>query len=281
MRLTAIKKIAPFNKAHLEQRRGTAQEAKDYTSKDDETTWVERGYMTEQGVGQLKNLTDMALKGHDAEDLYEQDGGCYVSHKRKIDEAVGAIKQCQEKKRLKTAMSEGNVQLKTWQDWAVHHLDCQNDRKVLWIEDQAGDTGKTFLAKWLVANRDAICFQAGKKADIFYMYHGEKYIVFDLTRSVGEEFVPYHVMEAFKNSMWNNTKYESASYVMVESPKLLVLSNSLPCLKKMSRDRWDIHRLERSNSIADDNVIWRDFDGNGPCPCNKCSEWTERCHCNQ
>ncbi|XP_052806522.1 uncharacterized protein LOC128235765 [Mya arenaria] len=136
MRMTAIKKIAPFQKAHLEKRRGTAQEAKDYTSKDDETTWVERGFMSEQGVGQLKTLTDMALKGHDAEDLYEQDGGCFVAHKRKIDEAVGAIKQCQEKKRLKTAMSEGNVELKTWQDWCTHHLDCQNDRRVLWIEDK-------------------------------------------------------------------------------------------------------------------------------------------------
>ncbi|XP_052816402.1 uncharacterized protein LOC128242984 [Mya arenaria] len=121
IRMTALKKIKPFDRAHLEKRRGTAPEARDYTAKDDEETWYERGFMSQEGVGQLQNLTDMALKGHNAEDLYDQDGGCYVAHKRKIDEAVGAIKQCQEKKRLKTAMSEGNVELKTWQDWAVHH----------------------------------------------------------------------------------------------------------------------------------------------------------------
>ncbi|XP_052818373.1 uncharacterized protein LOC128244403 [Mya arenaria] len=125
IRMTALKKITPFHRAHLEKRRGTAPEARDYTSKDGEENWVERGFMSEEGVGQLTTLTEMALQNHDAEDLYT------LINAKLMRQSAPSSKL--EKKRLKSATS--NAQLKVWQDWCVHHLDCQNDRKILWIEE--------------------------------------------------------------------------------------------------------------------------------------------------
>jgi len=81
----------------------------------------------------------------------------------------------------------------------------QTDRKILWVWEPEGNTGKSWLAKWLVVNRNACYLQMGKKTDIAHAYKGEKVVAFDLTRS-DKDFLNYDVLESLKNGVFFSPK---------------------------------------------------------------------------
>jgi len=81
----------------------------------------------------------------------------------------------------------------------------QTDRKILWVWEPEGNTGKSWLAKWLVVNRKACYLQMGKKTDIAHAYKGEEMVAFDLTRS-DKDFLNYDVLESLKNGVFFSPK---------------------------------------------------------------------------
>ncbi|XP_053380758.1 uncharacterized protein LOC123562024 [Mercenaria mercenaria] len=149
-------------------------------------------------------------------------------------------------KRLKEDFKEDAVELKVWQRNLLHELEFQHSRKdtrtINWIYDQQGNNGKTWLTKYLVANRGAISFQNGKTCDIAYMYHDQEYVVFDLVRS-SQEHINYEIIEMIKNGLMNSTKYRSKVKIFRE-PVVTVMSNTLPCIKKISKDRLNVKYIE-------------------------------------
>lgn len=117
----------------------------------------------------------------------------------------------------------------------------QTNRKILWCWEPKGETGKTFLAKWLVVKKQACYLQMGKKTDIAHAFTGQKIVVFDLTRS-DKDFLNYDVLESLKNGLFFSPKYDSRTKVF-EPVKLIVMANWPPCLEKLSEDRWDIFKV--------------------------------------
>ena len=49
---------------------------------------------------------------------------------------------------------------------ALDLLECQDERKILFIFDTEGGKGKSFFANYLLATQNAIIFENGKSADI-------------------------------------------------------------------------------------------------------------------
>lgn len=137
---------------------------------------------------------------------------------------------------------EENVQLRLWQRGALMKLSQQNDRQIDWFVDQKGNSGKTWLAKWLVTNQDAFYMVNGKSADVAHAYNGQKIVIFDFTRDY-KEFINYSIIEQFKNGLIFKSKYES-KMMFVEPCKILVFSNWVPDMEKLSRDRWNIHSID-------------------------------------
>lgn len=167
-----------------------------------------------------------------------------------VNQLLAATSGKQEKERLKESLRE--VILRDWQNQVVLDLDeyvpcrgtvCrrQPERKITWCWDDGGNTGKSYLARWLLVWRDAYVVTGGKWADIIYAYGDQRYVVFDLPRDQVEH-VPYALIEKFKNGFAFSGKYQSRLRVFPPA-RVLVLANFEPDRSKLSADRWDVRHV--------------------------------------
>lgn len=129
-----------------------------------------------------------------------------------------------------------NVRLRTWQKAALNLLDVQDDRQVLWIHDPTGNSGKSFLASYLLRTGRSFVVEGGATRDLAFAYAEQPQVVFDFCRSQ-KEFVNYHIIEAFKNRRLFSSKYESSLRIF-DSCKVVCFANFLPEFSKLSLDRW-------------------------------------------
>lgn len=129
---------------------------------------------------------------------------------------------------------------------AIKPLEWQNDilniiskdpdpRKIYWITDPLGNTGKSHLALLLTCKYGGITFSNADTKDIAYAYKGQSIVVFDLARSL-EKSVNYEAMEQIKNGYMFSTKYESIEKIY-KRPHVFVFSNFAPATGKLSVDR--------------------------------------------
>lgn len=135
-----------------------------------------------------------------------------------------------------------------WQQDILNYISGEvNPREIYWVIDYEGNKGKTQLAKHICMNYDAIVL-GGRACDMKYGVSAyiEKngsidVIILDLPRSL-EDFVSYSGIEAVKNGIFFNSKYESGM-CMYNTPHVIVLSNFDPDIEKLSKDRWKIVRI--------------------------------------
>lgn len=163
-------------------------------------------------------------------------------------------REVREKERLVEEYKDWEPRL--WQEAILSRLEEQSSRSVTWIVDVEGGSGKSVLAEYLSATKNAFVVTNGKQADIAYAYNNEPIVVFDWPRDVVDR-VPYGLVEMFKNGRIFVGKYESRTRIF-KRPKVLVLTNFHPEIGKLSADRWDIHELLHSD--ANDEWVLRYFD---------------------
>ncbi|KAI0238252.1 Para-Rep C1, partial [Lamellibrachia satsuma] len=148
----------------------------------------------------------------------------------------------QEESLLSLKASYQNTNWRLWQLKLIEYMQKDPDaRKILWYVDEKGNSGKTYVTKWLLTEGDTFRFENGKSADVKFAYEGQKNVVFDLSRSQ-ESHVNYEVIESVKNGVVFSTKYESKMKVF-KTPHVVIMANFAPDESKMSADRWDIRYL--------------------------------------
>lgn len=141
-----------------------------------------------------------------------------------------------------------------WQSRVLELLKNQSDRSILWIYEAKGNTGKSSLVKYLAVHESAIVL-SGKAADIkygivkFYEQHRRypNLICVDVPRT-RREFLQYSAIEEVKNGCFFSGKYEGMMCVF-NNPTIVCFSNSMPDLKSMSRDRWDIYEINNKDLL--------------------------------
>lgn len=139
-------------------------------------------------------------------------------------------------------------------DWQTQVLNIiskePNDREIIWIYDEHGNSGKTTLCKSICMNYDNAIYLSGKISDMQYGIYNmiEQHkkapgIVFiDIPRSLDCQYVSYAGIEAIKNGIFYNTKYKSGM-VLFDSPHVIIFSNHPPLMDKFSEDRYNIITL--------------------------------------
>lgn len=135
-----------------------------------------------------------------------------------------------------------------WQTQVWELLDNQQERSILWVFEAKGNTGKSSLVKYLCVHKHAIIL-SGKASDIKYgvvkyFELNKRYptlITIDVPRT-RKEFLQYSAIEELKNGCFFSGKYEGGMCIF-NCPKIVCFSNSLPDLKAMSRDRWQIYNI--------------------------------------
>ncbi len=126
-------------------------------------------------------------------------------------------------------------------------------RLIYWYWSTRGNMGKSALVKHLVMQHKA-SYIGGKFSDAFYgimkMMEAGKHpeiIIFDLPRSMGNK-ITYVGMEAIKNGMIYNTKYECKNCVF-NPPHIIVFANEEPNMDNMSVDRWVIRNIDDETDV--------------------------------
>ena len=139
-------------------------------------------------------------------------------------------------------LSNEDVVMRRWQKAVLNLLKDQDDRHVMWIHDEGGNTGKSFLSTYLLRTGDAYVVEGGSTRDLSYAYEDQPYVVFDFCRSQ-KEFVNYHIIESFKNGRMFSSKYMSSLRVF-KPAKVVCFANFMPEWRKLSLDRWMTFSLE-------------------------------------
>lgn len=171
------------------------------------------------------------------DDWYERKDGHFVSSQDTVD-----IRKCRFGK------------LRPNQQKVLELLDRQNDRGVLVWFDSTGGVGKSFFTRWLVERGRAYYVPPtvdNSKQIIQYVcagYKGQPYIVIDIPRSAKWNQSLYAAIESIKDGLVYDTRY-SAKIRDIWGCKILVLTNSMPNLDALSKDRWVIYEEKTTKKV--------------------------------
>jgi len=122
-----------------------------------------------------------------------------------------------------------------------------DDRKIHWFWDTEGEKGKTQLMKYLVATHKCLPCVGGKFGDIMNLVFNQDMdettaVLFNIPRGHREK-ISYSSLEAIKDGMIVNTKYETG-YKLFNSPHVIVFANFAPDTELLSLDRWVVKCLD-------------------------------------
>lgn len=246
------------SRAHWEIRRGSQQDACNYCSK--EETRVSgpftHGELKKQGQRMdLIAMRECLQKGGSIEDLKDMNFNSYCHAKRALDCEYELIRN--QRQKVSVLSLYESVQWRPWQRDVIELIQTDPDpRRVHWFYDEAGNTGKSYLATYVLAKYESYLCTGGKVADIQYSYRREPIVLLDLSRTKAECMDHlYEMIERWKDGSFLSIKYET-QLKMFDSPHVLVFSNFRPDISKLSIDRWDIcyirrNRLEREQVMID------------------------------
>lgn len=245
-RLAALKRWLPT--AHFEPRRGTRDEARDYTRKDDtrESGPWERGDWLAGGAGKRNDLAEAvnALKAGGMKRVREECPTAYVKFSRGLHALAKGLE-------ADNRESDNDFAPRPWQSRVLDMLKAPaDDRHIIWVTDTQGNKGKSRLARHLVLSHKAVVLE-GRVQDMAYAYDKEPIVVIDITRAQADNTKHlYSFAEKLKNGMIVSTKYESEMKIF-KPPHVIFFSNTSWDQELWSHDR--VREIDLNN--PDNHVI--------------------------
>lgn len=244
-RLSAVKALGgEMIRAHLERRRGTQQQARDYAMKEDtriDGPWEHGEFVArEQGTRSDLNAAVDALRTGGIKRVAEDHPTAFVKFHRGFRALAEA---------LDTVEPEEGFQPREWQQNVLDVVaGAACDRKIIWVHDSVGGQGKSRLAKHLVRNYGAVLL-SGRVADMSYAYNKEKVVLFDVPRTEAENVKHLLGMaEKLKNGMLFSSKYESRAMVF-SPPHVIFFANMMPPEGCWSHDRLQLIDLDAGGAV--------------------------------
>ncbi len=131
----------------------------------------------------------------------------------------------------------------------MNMLRGQGPRIISFVVDEDGNSGKTYLGKYIMATKQALYLTSTAMKDVAYAWQGERYVVFDFTRESAER-INYSTIEALKNGVIFSNKYASKTKTFT-IPIVVCFMNRRPLAKKFSNDRYQLVVLHHSKDITE------------------------------
>jgi hypothetical protein len=148
--------------------------------------------------------------------------------------------------------------LRVWQAKLWRYLDGPpSDRKVKFIIDPQGNTGKSWFARYYEENshKKVQLLTSSKHENLAYAYKVDTNVLFmDVPRSK-YEYLSFDFLESVKNGCLFSGKYASCTK-RFDTPHVVVFMNQMPPMDKLSTDRYDVEVITNSDCVcASDNDI--------------------------
>lgn len=131
-----------------------------------------------------------------------------------------------------------------------------DERTINWVFDPIGHNGKTVFCKFLIEKTKCIVATAGGAKDIANLLINEveggtdlndnTTFIFNFSRDCDR--ISYNALEAVKDGLMTNIKYEAKTLVF-NCPHVWVFSNQYPDKSKLSADRWKIWSISESKTL--------------------------------
>lgn len=185
-----------------------------------------------------------------------------LTHARTFNEVPGIIAAYQHRPR-EVAVATPNH---PWQEDVLTLLEHKPDtRSIHWFYDPVGNTGKSHLARYLMANKSAyVVKQCGGSYHFSTIVQNalasgwnEHCMIFDLPRSAEQQAI-YAPIEEVKDGCVTALKYQGGT-LLFEHPHVLVFANFLPNRSALSEDRWRIHTICRESLTLDKALSVPDY----------------------
>jgi len=114
-------------------------------------------------------------------------------------------------------------------------------RKIIFVVDPAGNTGKSWFVDYYAGTHDGVqILSIGRREDLAYAIDERKSIFFfDLPRSSGQ-LLQYIILEQLKDRRIPSNKYESRVKRLAVVPHVVVFMNEYPDMTLLSSDRYEI-----------------------------------------
>jgi hypothetical protein len=160
-----------------------------------------------------------------------------------------------------------NAKLKKWQQKLYNlllsdELTLLKDRKVVWVHDQKGNTGKSWFQKWLRMGQRKLVVRSLPVASVDRLSSAVNIITkklevdvftIDLTRTRGEDqsFKDlFSMVEMIKNGAVVDVMYGKYNEAYFKPPAVVIFSNEYvhEYLKYLSKDRWEVYEITSASS---------------------------------
>ncbi len=127
-----------------------------------------------------------------------------------------------------------------------------DNRKIYWFIDYFGGVGKSAFSKYMYCKYGDVVsvITSGKSNDILTCVTGEeRMFILDFPRCQGSLYCPFNAIEQLKNGFITDAKLKKkAKIIAMNIPHVIVFTNHMPELEKLSEDRWEIFYF---NTISD------------------------------
>lgn len=230
---------------HLEVAHSSLNENYMYCTKEDKDPYVFKGTKKDSTKTEKADIGEMAevAAKEGTEACKEAYGMEYYVQKQAVDKTANALRSGMALKKMREDFE--NATLKKWQHVVIKLVEMQGNREILFVIDEIGNQGKTWLTQYMTIVQEGQCFDSTNKKDVAYALNPEKStFIFDITRAT-EPKMSLQVLESIKNGIVFSGKYESGTKI-VSNAKVIVMANSFNEVHEaqLSVDRFMILHLK-------------------------------------
>lgn len=131
--------------------------------------------------------------------------------------------------------------------------------RINWVYDKLGQIGKTDLLRYMFVTHKVPFAYGGKCSDIMNLvYNNKDYflstdkggMIFNFARDTKMKEVSYRALEQVSDGAIFNSKFEAGCFVC-NKPNVVVLSNGLPLMEKLTGSRWKIWEIDDGFNLVE------------------------------